>query len=159
MSYKVAHVANTIVKQALRDGIEITPLKLQKLLYFFYVTYKSRTGRKLFDDSFEVWDYGPVVPIVYFSYKNRKDSTAPIKEYMCEENGDTLLLDLTEDSPERRAFFDMWGKCSALTGTELSKLTHTEGSAWYKAYQADRKELDEADISGDYRLMSDCRGA
>ena len=74
---------------------EITPIKLQKSLYFLFAIWggmvvKSRNNEKyvdfdlskyskyLFKDQFEAWVYGPVIPSVY---KNHKDSKTVTKEY------------------------------------------------------------------------------
>lgn len=61
---------------------EITPIKMQKALYFCFAywagfvnkgkidgTIPNDTKNILFDDKFEAWAYGPVVPSVYFNEK------------------------------------------------------------------------------------------
>ncbi|QAB40095.1 DUF4065 domain-containing protein [Acinetobacter baumannii] len=48
----------------------ITNLQLQKFLYFAYVKYLIRNNEKLFNDPIEKWQYGPVVPSVYHSFKD-----------------------------------------------------------------------------------------
>ena len=53
-------VGNTILKRARNDGIDITPMKLQKMIYIVYKEYLKQTGRSLFPERFEVWKYGPV---------------------------------------------------------------------------------------------------
>lgn len=64
---------------------EITPIKMQKSLYFcfgFWAGFVAK-GKEdnvmpancseiLFEDTIEAWAYGPVVPEVYFDEKNRK---------------------------------------------------------------------------------------
>ena len=67
-------------------GIDISPLKLQKSLYFCFAYWGGfvRKGKiapssseidlkdfneYLFDADFEAWIYGPVVPIVYRNFK------------------------------------------------------------------------------------------
>lgn len=44
-------------------------LKIQKLLYFIYSKILILTGNKLFNEPIQAWDYGPVVPEVYSSFK------------------------------------------------------------------------------------------
>lgn len=61
---------------------EITPIKMQKALYFCFAYWAgfvnkgkidgiipSDTNNILFDNKFEAWAYGPVVPSVYFNEK------------------------------------------------------------------------------------------
>jgi uncharacterized phage-associated protein len=54
-------VAHYTLKYARDRGIEITNLKLQKLLFFCYGWYLATKGEKLFDDPFEAWPKGPAV--------------------------------------------------------------------------------------------------
>jgi uncharacterized phage-associated protein len=43
----------------------------------------------------------------------------------------------------------VWGKYKAMSGIELSKITHTPGSAWYKAWVGKRPYLDDEDIKNE----------
>ena len=47
---------------------EITPFKLQKLLYFVYAYALVVWEMKLWNDSFEKWSIGPILPEVFFHY-------------------------------------------------------------------------------------------
>lgn len=40
-------------------------VKLQKILYFLYLEYLKENNKKLFEDEFEAWIYGPVLRSVY----------------------------------------------------------------------------------------------
>lgn len=53
----------------LKEVVEITPLALQKLLYFAQGLYLASRGTPLFDDDCEAWVHGPVYPDVYSQYK------------------------------------------------------------------------------------------
>lgn len=49
----------------------LTPLKLQKLLYYVQVNHLVHNqGHPLFVDPIQKWQYGPVVPNVYFEFKD-----------------------------------------------------------------------------------------
>lgn len=64
-------IANYIIwfaKNKFQKGI--TNLQLQKILYFSYVDYLNRYDKKLFREPIEKWQYGPVVPAVYHSFKD-----------------------------------------------------------------------------------------
>lgn len=47
----------------------ITPMKLQKLLYYAQGIAFGRYGKRLFDETFLAWEHGPVVRSVYEKYK------------------------------------------------------------------------------------------
>ena len=44
----------------------ITILQLQKLLYYIQGGFISKTGSIIFDNKIEAWQYGPVIPDVYY---------------------------------------------------------------------------------------------
>lgn len=62
---KIESVANYIINKS----IEITPLALQKLLYFSQSFHKVFFDTFLFDDDCEAWAHGPVYKEIYFKYK------------------------------------------------------------------------------------------
>ncbi|MBR6647500.1 MAG: DUF4065 domain-containing protein, partial [Clostridia bacterium] len=62
-------VANNFIARALNENVPLTPMKLQKLIYFLYKEYLKTTGERLFTESFEVWQYGPVIASVYDEFK------------------------------------------------------------------------------------------
>ena len=41
-------VANTILRSAFKEKVSISPMKLQKLMYFFFKEYAQKTGEKIF---------------------------------------------------------------------------------------------------------------
>lgn len=72
-NYTAIQIANYIiwlVNNRLQKK-NLTPLKLQKILYYVQATYLARTGgNSLFIDPIQKWQYGPVVPSVYFEFKD-----------------------------------------------------------------------------------------
>lgn len=51
-------------------GYEVGNLRIQKLLYFIQAYTLVKFGYPAFEAEIEAWPYGPVVPEVYFAYKN-----------------------------------------------------------------------------------------
>lgn len=66
--YSAADVASHIVTHCIEAGGPISNLQLQKILYFAQNNWLDKKGETLFDDVFEAWRYGPVVPEVYQAY-------------------------------------------------------------------------------------------
>lgn len=66
---KSMDIADYFVKSSIKQGIEINNLKLQKLLYYFYAKNLVENEVNIFEDKFEKWQYGPVLPTVYHAYK------------------------------------------------------------------------------------------
>ena len=71
--YKAMDVANFIVYYANNDlnleEFSLTPLKLQKILYYVSAEYLKKFGKRLFTEDFQKWQYGPVVKDVYHEFK------------------------------------------------------------------------------------------
>ena len=67
--FKSMDIADYFVVSSLHQNIKINNLKLQKLLYYFYAKNLVDGQDNPFDEKFEMWQYGPVLPSVYHSYK------------------------------------------------------------------------------------------
>lgn len=72
MAYSAAAVANAFIEKANKGELsELTPMKLQKLLFYTQSWHlKLCNGRPLFDDLFARWKFGPVIPPLYHMLKN-----------------------------------------------------------------------------------------
>lgn len=70
-NYKAIDIANYIVWYVNQNNLgALTPLKLHKILYYVATTYVQQKNELLFNDSFEKWQYGPVVTHVYHNFKD-----------------------------------------------------------------------------------------
>ena len=146
--FQLAHVVNTILYKAEEEDVNISPMKLQKLLYFIYMQYYSRTGTPLFAERFEPWEYGPVVSDVYYAYKNKKGPY--IENYMRDAEGKLKRLALNAEPDLDQAFNTAWLKYKGFSGIELSQITHKEDGAWWKAAKNGRPFLSDEDIRSDF---------
>ncbi len=78
MNINARIIAKILINKCHELDREITNLKLQKLLYFSQGHYmQENNGRPLFDDDFQAWAHGPVVPDVYSEYKGYSWFTLP----------------------------------------------------------------------------------
>ena len=66
-------VANNILYLSSNENIPITPMKLQKLLYFLYRDYLIKTNNFLFSNRFEAWKYGSALSIIHDTFGHYKD--------------------------------------------------------------------------------------
>lgn len=143
----VQALANSILKRAFEERERITPMKLQKLLYFVYRDYLQTTGEPLFTEQFETWQYGPVLPSVYDEFKCYESNN--IKKFARDAKGNVFVVD--EDTPSElsKSIDKIWKKYRGYSGIELSEITHEDGSAWSKAFDAKKSVLDIEDIKND----------
>ncbi|QSQ96133.1 MULTISPECIES: Panacea domain-containing protein [Acinetobacter] len=73
--YTAMDVANYIVWYANHEPnnvsiYSLSPLKLQKILYYIASEYFKKSGKRLFSEDFQKWQYGPVVKDVYHEFKS-----------------------------------------------------------------------------------------
>lgn len=124
--------ALTVADRLLRLGVDpdhpersdlISPLRLQKLLYYAQGMSLAVLGRPLFLDSIAAWKNGPVVEGVYHKYKEfgargiEPDPTTP-----------TEPLTTTEQQLLRM----VWAEYGRYSATHLAEMTHRE-PAWREA--------------------------
>jgi uncharacterized phage-associated protein len=71
-------VGRWFVNHADREaGEAITPLKLQKLVYYADAWYLANFDRPLIDENFEAWAHGPAVRSLYTRYKEHGWNALP----------------------------------------------------------------------------------
>ena len=61
-------LAKYIVTKCVNDDCPISNLQLQKILYFIQVDTLKETSNPAFFDDIEAWQFGPVVPNVYYYF-------------------------------------------------------------------------------------------
>ena len=117
-SYQV--ISNWFIHKALAANVEITPMKLQKLLYLAHGWYLGIKGKPLITSHFHAWKYGPVHRDLYYDYR---------------ELGDSPILKVGNDTGFREESVKdclnfIWERYSSLTAIELSNIASKEHSPW-----------------------------
>ena len=132
MNVPATTVCNNILFRAISEKIDVSPMKLQKLLYFVACEYIKKTGTPLLNEAFEVWKYGPVLPSVYNEFKSY--GKEPILTYAKDAKGISYIVD--EDAvPDLKFAVDrIWKSFKNWSGVALSQITHKDGSAWSYSY-------------------------
>ena len=111
---KIDHV----VKYLLVSCSDITPLALQKLLYYAEGFFKAFTGEYLFYSNCEAWAHGPVYRSVYYKYKNYGYNPIEESEY------DYTEIELTKI--EKEILDSIIRNFGCYSGKVLEKMTHAE---------------------------------
>lgn len=62
-------VADYFIWLANSTGSYVSNLKLQKLVYYAQAWHLAINGSPLFEEDFEAWIHGPVIPSLYHQYK------------------------------------------------------------------------------------------
>ena len=156
MPYDDANViANNVLSRAFNERVDVTPMKLQKILYFVASEYHKQAGRPLFGyrDRFEAWEYGPVLDRVYTKFK--PFSGAPITVYAPQDAlGNAYRIDETGDRVLHESLNLVWKHTKHQTAIQLANATRLPGSAWYVAYTAGEQFLDNDNICDDETYLA-----
>lgn len=146
-------VGNSVLERAQQDDKDITPMKLQKLIYCLYKEYYKNTGRALFDERFEAWKYGPVLRSVYDTFK--KYGANAIKGFAVATDGSIYVVNQNMSSDFKYAFEKIWRQYSDFDGIVLSSFTHQSNTAWRKAIDRRSVYLLDADIASEEDYVTD----
>lgn len=137
-------VANTFLDRAQKEKIDISPMKLQKLIYILYKEYLKENKLRLFENRFEVWQYGPVISSVYQAFKKFKSNK--ITEFYLNKDGSYNTVRFNNNTRFDKAFNLVWEKYKQLDGVYLSLLTYLPGTAWSKADERGDIYLNDQEI-------------
>lgn len=127
-------LANLFLDWAEVAGRSISPLKLQKLLYFCHADYIAHFGKPLIKQEFEAWQHGPVIPSIYQEFKD--DRGEPIRKRAQVFDPVSATRKQAQCSlPDREAarVRKLYEFYSQFTATELSQLSHAQEGPWRHA--------------------------
>jgi len=65
--YSAIDLSKHIVSKCFRDDCPISNMQLQKILYSVQKNFLKQ-GKRAFADEIEAWEFGPVVPNVYYKF-------------------------------------------------------------------------------------------
>ena len=106
---------------------EVTPLMLQKLLYFIQGVYSALYGKPIFEEDCRAWVHGPVYPEVYELFRDFKYNPIEDARFALLEGAKAAL---TED--EKHVIDLVLNTFGMYGGKVLEKITHNE-EPWMEA--------------------------
>lgn len=140
MSHDGRAVANWILDASERNGIGLSNLALQKIIYFCHAWHLVETGDPLIENQFEAWQHGPVLNYIYRQFKSFE--ARPITGRATAMNRFTgrqeiVQIDLPQNLADRlERIVRFYGK---LEPWDLVDLSHESGSPWDKTWHFDGK--------------------
>lgn len=147
MPYSARAIANYFIDLAEASGKTLTPMKVQKLVYYAHGWHLAITGRPLINEQIEAWKFGPVIRSLYGDLAQYGDSPirSKIKAFdVVRKSGGGLAV--TEHTPEveeggkegsftRDLLRKVWDVFGAYTASRLSTLTHAPGTPWDQVFR------------------------
>jgi uncharacterized phage-associated protein len=144
MPYSSTVIANEFLKLAKAAGKSLTPMKVQKLVYFAHGWYLALTDLPLISERIEAWQYGPVIPDLYREFKYCGNAPITALGTAVRFAGGRMLFesptldDYPADEERQKArkivgrVFEIYGHFSA---AQLSNATHMDDSPLQKVYK------------------------
>ena len=144
-----SHVANFILDNAEKEDLPITPLKLLKLVYLCYGWVRAITDLRLFEEHFEAWDYGPVVPSLYGEFKRYGGEVIPKfeKSYVYDfDERDPYIPRIVNNQRITSIMQKCWDAFKIYKASALVNETHETDGPWVTVYKKGKNNLldDEA---------------
>lgn len=120
---KALDLARYIIYRCAEENKPISNLQLQKILYFIQVAFLQKKDRPAFEENVEAWQFGPVVPGVYYNFSGYGGMKIPVSEgeytdVACEDEIDEICKDSISKKP--------W---------ELVEISHEKGKPWDRIYK------------------------
>lgn len=129
----ISAVAKYIGLSVLQKGLEVSPLKLQKLLYYAQAWHAVffKKENLLFEDQPQAWVNGPVYPAVFaqYRYKNMRDPLSE-RDFTVEKDVEgelkRLAKELSFSNDEVACLDSIITLYGAKSQDELVAITHSE---------------------------------
>jgi len=145
-AFKARHVANSLLQRGFKEArTDMSPMKIQKLMFYLNGWHLAMHGTKAIDVSFEPWKFGPVVPLIYDDLKCF--GSANVNRYIPEHDpisGETKPFVVSSSCADFYEVLDIaWEKYIGINAVNLSAMTHAPGSPWDLAIKAGLSEIPE----------------
>lgn len=120
--YSALEVSKYIISKCTEEGCPISNLQLQKILYYIQKSFLENGG-EAFSDEIEAWQFGPVVPAVYYQYCGF--GALPIRM--------SYVTNICEEC--KRVINAIVEKKRLLNPWDMVEDTHKRGKAWDEIYR------------------------
>lgn len=152
MAYSAMAVANAFIQRAQEGKLcALTPMKLQKLLYFAQSWCLAREQEPLMDDAFCRWQYGPVIPSLYHDFKEFGTKPIPALDSRVLEREGKLIKITPYIGPDDLASWALIDEIIRVygeyTGSQLTAITLEPNSAWTRTGKADGGSIDNVELA------------
>lgn len=134
MLYSPKSIANYFLDLAKANGQSVSPMKLQKLVYYAHGWFAGHTGQPLINEAVEAWQYGPVIPSLYHEFKRfgAGNITAKATDW---EGLELKEVSCPEDASLRKFLENVWTSYGQYTGVRLSEMTHAPDGPWDQTWK------------------------
>lgn len=123
--YSALDVAKFVITFCTSIGNPISNLQLQKILYFLQVHFAKQFER-LYRDDLYAWQYGPVIPDIYYLFAGYGASEIASK------------YDINIREQEQQEIIPIIKRLIQIDPWQLVEMTHKKGGPWDWTYDEGR---------------------
>jgi uncharacterized phage-associated protein len=138
-------LANYLLDLAEAEGIPVSPMKLQKLVYYCQGWHLAIVGKPLIDEQVEAWKFGPVVETLFHEFKRYGKEPIESKaiRFVKSDSEESFLglesivpsidsecTDTMEADNAKRVAKKVWDVYKVYSAERLSNMTHKTGTPW-----------------------------
>lgn len=135
MGHDPRAIANALLDLADDQACALSNLSLNKLIFFIHSDSIVKKSKRLSSLTFEAWQYGPVLPIIYHQFKvhgsNRITSRATKID---PKSGDSITVSYSEILPDIDFIRSRFLEYIQLSASALVSLSHEPGGAWDRVW-------------------------
>ena len=131
MGYDSRSVTNFILDLCDTHGFKVSNMGLNKIIFFAHSDLIVSQEQALVKTTFEAWQHGPVLPVIYHEFKRFADQ--PIKsraKKLCKFTGDKVVAGYEELVHLREFLNDCVSVYGRMSASKLRALSHEKGGAW-----------------------------
>ena len=144
-TYSAIQVANYFISRSLGEGVPLTPLKLQKLVYFAHGWCLVAYNKPLIDEYVQAWRFGPVISSLYHQFKEYGNQPiGSLGQVTIFDNhsyyDSTPVINLSDKKTIKLLGF-VWRVYGSIDATKLVALTHAKEGPWDEVVTETEKKL------------------
>ena len=151
MPYEAKAIANAFLELAKRKGADLSPLKLQSLVYYAHGWHLTLRGEPLIDEPIMARSYGPIIESLRHEFQEFGNDpiVRPALEWAV--NGDrprryapSIENNHQSDIASTRSLINkIWEVYGDFSAVKLSNMTHVMGSPWRRIFEEYEGEIPE----------------
>lgn len=120
-------IANYFIHKSFDSGVELTPMKLIKMVYISHGWHMAITNEELINEPVQAWRYGPMIESIYHIFKHFGGDQIMSYGLLSRSTSYTEI----NDSISKSILDRIWDIYAKYDGLRLSTLTHQPGSPWH----------------------------
>ena len=135
LKYDALDIAKYIIRWCDKNKLRITNLQLQKILFFIQKESIRKRGYGIFSNRIEAWQYGPVVPDVFYQFAGFGAMKLVLYEDLF---SDTSPKDIIDDK-SKEIIEEILREYIHVSPWDLVAKSHVSNGAWFNSISMGEK--------------------